>query len=362
MSTILLLAISLLLVVIAWLMPTLGRPTLQFGVRVPADHTGDQVITTARGTYRRWIVVAGGAVEICAIGSAIGFGLSTWGVGVATGAFGAVFLVFAAGYTRARHRILTAKQSEGWNVGRRQGITVDTSLRTEPEPIPWLWLLPALIVLVGTVVVGIVRYPTLPAMLATHYGTPERLAVKSVGVVFAPVFVQFGVTALISLLTLAIFKARPDIDVAAPATTARQHRIFQTRMAKALFVLVLFIDLSMAIIAWFVWSGDTTGLVGLAVAPALIGIGTVLVVAIRTGQEGSRVPVAVHEDAESPVAQRDDDALWRGGLIYVNPDDPAVFVPRRFGIGWTFNFGNRLVLISAVAIIGFIIAAVALFA
>lgn len=30
-----------------------------------------------------------------------------------------------------------------------------------------------------------------------------------------------------------------------------------------------------------------------------------------------------------------------GGRIYLNPEDPALWVEKRFGIGWTLNFGNR---------------------
>jgi uncharacterized membrane protein len=45
---------------------------------------------------------------------------------------------------------------------------------------------------------------------------------------------------------------------------------------------------------------------------------------------------------------RDDDRYWYGDFFYNNPDDPAVFVPKRYGLGWTVNFGNpvgKLVLI-----------------
>src|SRR6266436_5677846 len=45
---------------------------------------------------------------------------------------------------------------------------------------------------------------------------------------------------------------------------------------------------------------------------------------------------------------RNDDRYWYGGVFYNNPDDPAVFVPKRFGLGWTMNFGHpqaKLVLI-----------------
>jgi uncharacterized membrane protein len=45
---------------------------------------------------------------------------------------------------------------------------------------------------------------------------------------------------------------------------------------------------------------------------------------------------------------RDDDRYWYAGFFYNNPDDPALFVPKRFGLGWTMNFGHprsKLVLI-----------------
>lgn len=32
---------------------------------------------------------------------------------------------------------------------------------------------------------------------------------------------------------------------------------------------------------------------------------------------------------------------WKGGLIYVNAQDPALWVPKRRGIGYTLNFARR---------------------
>jgi uncharacterized membrane protein len=46
---------------------------------------------------------------------------------------------------------------------------------------------------------------------------------------------------------------------------------------------------------------------------------------------------------------------WRGGLIYYNPEDTALFVEKRTGFGYTVNFGNRwswAFLAGLVAIIG----------
>src|SRR3984893_15944922 len=39
------------------------------------------------------------------------------------------------------------------------------------------------------------------------------------------------------------------------------------------------------------------------------------------------------------TVQRPPEAAWKGSF-YSNPNDPALLVPKRFGIGYTLNFGN----------------------
>ncbi len=46
-------------------------------------------------------------------------------------------------------------------------------------------------------------------------------------------------------------------------------------------------------------------------------------------------------DISAPI-YRDDDRYWYGGVVYYNPDDPDPVVPKRFGFGWTVNFGHPL--------------------
>src|SRR5205814_6599537 len=91
----------------------------------------------------------------------------------------------------ANHEIRAAKAAGGWYEGLRQGIAVDTELRTDPPRFPWLWLAPALIVTLATVVFGVLSYPSMPAALAVHYnakGAPNREAAKSIGTAFSLVF------------------------------------------------------------------------------------------------------------------------------------------------------------------------------
>lgn len=78
--------------------------------------------------------------------------------------------------------------------------------------------------------------------------------------------------------------------------------------------------------------------------PALLVVCGVLIVAFLVlflPFPGSRTKASA--PAERPYDDtvfRDDDRYWYGGVFYNNPDDPAIFVPRRFGFGWTINFGN----------------------
>jgi hypothetical protein len=61
---------------------------------------------------------------------------------------------------------------------------------------------------------------------------------------------------------------------------------------------------------------------------------------MRMGQGGSRLPGLAADPGRAGIVNRDDDRFWKGGLVYVNHGDPAILVGKRFGVGWTLNFGN----------------------
>jgi len=42
-------------------------------------------------------------------------------------------------------------------------------------------------------------------------------------------------------------------------------------------------------------------------------------------------------------------AAWRAGVFYVDRKDPALFVPKRSGFGYTFNFGHPAAIVLTVA-------------
>ena len=54
---------------------------------------------------------------------------------------------------------------------------------------------------------------------------------------------------------------------------------------------------------------------------------------------GVMVLVVIVQIARAPRTMPASGDGWRG-LFYVNPSDPRLVVPKRWGIGWTFNFAR----------------------
>jgi uncharacterized membrane protein len=65
-------------------------------------------------------------------------------------------------------------------------------------------------------------------------------------------------------------------------------------------------------------------------------------VLVRLGQGGMRRvrSEVLHQEGTHPVGDGTADRYWKAGLFYVNRDDPALFVEKRFGLGYTLNFGH----------------------
>lgn len=57
------------------------------------------------------------------------------------------------------------------------------------------------------------------------------------------------------------------------------------------------------------------------------------------------VTVILVQRMQRPDAPRSEtpDSCWHGGIFYYNPQDPALMVEKRVGVGWTFNFAHPVV-------------------
>jgi uncharacterized membrane protein len=317
--------------------PAVTRPTVPFGVRVPAERAHATVIRRERYAYA-WRTAAIGVC--CTVAALLLHGHGSWWL------TRIILLLELAGdfgcFRIARNKISAVKHAENWYAGHRQIVATDTSWRTDPPRFPTRWLIPALAVIAATIIVGAVRYPDLPARLTVGFGGRE--VGKSVVSVFAMVVGQLWVTALWTGLMLIVYRSRPDIEAADPAASSRRYRRYLIAVTQAVLTLAALVDLTLLLAAlrnWQVYQLSGPGS-ALLILPFAVGLVVLAVVSFRTGQGGFRL--TGRRPGYSPAAgtDRDDDRFWKAGLIYLNRDDPAIMVAARFGVGWTFNVANPM--------------------
>jgi uncharacterized membrane protein len=314
-------------------MPSVTRPSVQFGVRVPRERAGTPVIGRERRAYY-WRTAATGVC--CTLVAVATMGYGSWWLSKII-----LLLELAAGlscFLVARRKITAVKNADGWFAGLQRTVVADTSWRTDPPRFPVRWLVPALAVMAATAAIGALRYPGLPAHVVNGSGHRVSKAAVSVLIVAG----QLYFTAVYSGLMLIVYRSRPDIEAADPATSMLRYRRFLAVITRALLTLVTLIDTTLLLIALPDWQVYRLSGIGraLPVLPFAAGVLLLAAVAARTGQGGSRLNGNVRGLARAVGTDRDDDQFWKAGLLYVNRDDPALVVGARFGVGWALNFAH----------------------
>nr|WP_276610782.1 DUF5808 domain-containing protein [Kineococcus siccus] len=212
-----------------------------------------------------------------------------------------------------------------------------------------------------TAAVGAALYPGLPARVPTHFGgggLPDAFAPRSIATVFAPVAAAALLTVAFFGLAHALRRGPVRLRAGLPAHLASARslagdRAAQRVLAAATLLAALLIDV-LALDAWT--SPARLRLAGPAVVVFLLAVaGVIAASAVGYARElrdlegdAGRAGAAARPQAP------DDDRAWRGGLVYVDRDDPVLWVPKRNGIGWTLNLGHP----AGVALAGVLLALV----
>lgn len=330
-----------------WFLPQVTDPSIAFGVRIPPERRSDPAVVTATGRYRLGLAIS------LMIGLVLLFAVAWPRVGVAGPQL--LFLVlFFLNYLVARHQVLTAKQAGQWFQGLRQGTAAATDPDRGQGAFPWLYLAPALVLLALTLAIAIASYRALPALIPVHFnllGQPTRYAAKSWASALLPVWLELLVTGLITAASWFSWRSPRQINPSQPAASLRRSWQFRARMVRLILLLATAVDLMLFISGlsmWHILQAGPSLRIALVLIP-LVAAAILVVSSYRMGQEGVRM--AAPREAPTGLVARDDDRLWKGGMLYFNPQDPAILVPKRFGIGWTLNFGHWLAWVVVPAIL-----------
>lgn len=344
--------------------PFLMRRGEVFTVTVPTSEQNDPFV---RGLKRRYAAIV---LACTAVLSAAGF------VCTMIGAFNVVFVLIvggvlaltAGGYALMlfyRTKMNAYKKEHGWVADAQETVAV-VGEQPVPRAISLKWNLLYLPIMALTLLIGMVGYAHMPDMVPMHMGfdgTVNEWAEKTPLIVWMPVLIQAFLAVSFAFAHWSIVRSKKWAEPGAPATSALAYGLFAR--AQSIYLLVGGVAIDLAMIAMplsfiGVLSIGQGGML-LAAAAVVFCVGGMAVSAVY-GQAGSRVFKRMQTSDRLLV---DDDRYWKFGVFYCNPDDASLFLPERFGVGWTLNFARpavwAIVAGGAVVTIAFMIAVMVLF-
>lgn len=336
------------------LYPRIARRGLLFGVYVGEERSGgEEAQQIARGWQTGiilWTIVSVGIGLVMFMQFRTPFAAVT-GLFLLLACYMALYL---RAYFRARALAVACPPA---------GVAVLDSAADAPSLLPLLVL--ALGIIGGTFAISYaaMHYHELPARVPTHFGPsgkPDAWQPKSFWtVMLLPLFTLImgvgmaGVAFLIARAKRAIRFPQTHISVEAQ----RRFRQAMTRFMSLLAVVITGMLMMMSIDSIRVGLGQAEGLspygMALGIGVAVLALVCTFYFIFRYGQGGARLERAA---GNAPLTDGlADNRHWVLGAFYVNRDDPCIFVERRFGFGYTINFGNWKAVAFFVAFIGTIL-------
>jgi uncharacterized membrane protein len=211
-------------------------------------------------------------------------------------------------------------------VHRHHGHTVADVRYAELDPAPAagefnLWMcVPPLLWVAGVALFLQAHWNALPEHFPVHWGAdgqPNGWASRSFGGVYGPLMAAFGMDAFCLLLAFALLLLSRNTTMRHVTITVLLLVMYPVSFAFGMVALLPLMTFPMWLIP----------------ATTFVLVAVILVWSIRKAFSPAALDV---------VPEPASDAYWKAGIFYYNPDDPAIFVSQRVGIGYTMNFANKL--------------------
>ncbi len=327
---------------IIWKLPHWERPGLFFSVTVsPEFRRSDE----GRSILRRYRILA---MVLIAIGWAL----------VAAGGVPRRWPLLVLGVTWLGFGPLIAFQIARERVmphAAKPALVREALLAPRAAHLPGGWLLQAgpFAILVAAAIYLRAHWGQIPEIFPVHWGVdgqPNGWSARTPMGVYGPLIMGGAIVAGLSLITYAVLREARVIRI--PGHPTSHGRDFPHQVGCFLSAMEYFLAIMLSCIAVMPLLGPPN------IALVLIGSIALIVVVLAAAHHLNQVQAC---EIELSVFQTDTtifgdgtlDEHWKMGLFYYNPDDPALLVEKRFGIGYTMNFARPVawVVLALVAVI-----------
>ncbi len=333
------------------LTPWLVKSNECFTVTIPKDAVDDPRLKMFRRNYALWMGITTGIFTVAA--TVLSTTNMNFAAMIVLSVSPLVLCVLSFGLMlRYRARVRAIKTSDNWTEPFSE-TAVAVANEDLPKTPSLKWNLLYLIVIAATLVISYLGYGLMPERIPMHAGfdgTINGWADRTPWVILIPVLIQAFLALCLTLSHWMILRSKRALDPDAPQSSALAYALFARAQAWYLIVGGLFMCIMMIGIPLAMMQMITLMQAGLLLlVGAVILIIGAFIIAVLYGQSGARV--ALHPKQAHTTITTDDDKFWKAGVFYFNPDDPSMFVPKRFGIGWTGNFARPGIWIFLVGII-----------
>ncbi|MFD2673266.1 DUF1648 domain-containing protein [Marinicrinis sediminis] len=328
--------------------PFIVKRSVVFGVTVPNEQTKHPRLQSYKKQYAALTFVVGLAVTL---GYVIWNQNGTDETKLVLSGVLAIFTVLLTSlslYFYFHYQTMKRKKAEEWFRDVKQVHVTDLALRVKDEMLPsWIHLIPGIVTVI-LVVLSIRLYDQLPGQIPIHWGAdgqPDAFTDKNwMSVIRLPLVL---LTVQMMFLIINLFTKRSGIKINAANLTSSRLRQLRLRKYTSWFLMIInvlitmlfsFLQLHLLYENMF----HDQFLVFMPIAFFLLILAGVLVLAIRVGKVDSDIEGALVTEQANKQERVDDDSYWKGGLLYFNPNDPSIFVEKRFGIGYTINFAQPM--------------------
>ncbi|MFN7972667.1 MAG: DUF5808 domain-containing protein [Acidobacteriota bacterium] len=337
-------------------LPLVSRRGLLFGAYVGERHDRGP---SARDLKRSWFRQTTVLIAAC-LGVSLAVGLTGHPIAAVFVALGTEIAGLTAIYVRHHRRALGLAVPAS-----SPGLAAASLLPVPAGTLVFPALALAINLTLGVVVTAYAarQYDRLPGVVPIHFkgsGLPDGWAKKSFASVMAMplgTLLMGAMVAGIGLLTAQAKRSLRADDQGISLYAQQRYRNALARFLSGISLVMTAMLSGMSYDAVRIGLGDppTFGpwLLACGGLVAAWAIGGSIYLIVRYGQGGARLEAAI---ADRPLTNGlADDRNWRWGVFYVNREDPSLMIEKRFGVGYTLNFGNPraiVIMIGIVVVIG----------
>ncbi|WP_077369741.1 DUF1648 domain-containing protein [Anaerosalibacter sp. Marseille-P3206] len=335
----------MIMLILQIFMPKVTRKNIYFGIRIPEEEVNSFEV---KNIYKNY-VIENIIVSIPSIALLSYWAYITDNIVVTASLpifiyIGILFIV----YLRANSKMKKLKEVKSWEKPKEE-VVVDIKFSKEKIKagnVSSLWFLIPVGIALLNLVVGLNKIPTLPDKIPTNWdlqGNITGYMDKTKFAWFMPL-TQLGTAGILFFVYKVIGWSKQEISSKNPEESVKRNIIFRRVWSIYTLVMGIVLNIIMTLASFYslgIIGGSVNTITNLFFIFTILIIVASIIISIKVGQGGSRLKFNSENGYEE--MNRDDDEFWKlGNTIYYNPDDPTLFIEKRFGVGWTVNVGRPL--------------------